>query len=107
MAVVKKADFLFGMLGQIEDTAAAASPQADFPGHEFHSDFMTSPATMVFQSFFTGRGGVSQMVVAASTAPGTSSSPGTGVFSHGERNEPYRLSLHPPRSDLTTSATAG
>ena len=31
----------------------------------------------------TGRGGVRQMVVSGSTAPGTSASPGTGVFLHG------------------------
>src|SRR5208283_373283 len=30
-----------------------------------------------------GRGGVRQVVVAGSTAPGTSGSPGTGVFLHG------------------------
>jgi hypothetical protein len=33
--------------------------------------------------WITGRGGVRQMVVAGSTAPGTSASPGTGVFRHG------------------------
>src|SRR5208337_52326 len=31
----------------------------------------------------TGRGGVRQVVVAGSTAPGTSGRPGTGVFLHG------------------------
>ena len=31
----------------------------------------------------TGRGGVRQMVVAGSTAPGTSARPGIGVFMHG------------------------
>ena len=33
--------------------------------------------------WITGRGGVRQMVVAGSTAPATSVSPGTGVFLHG------------------------
>src|SRR5271165_7517888 len=43
--------------------------------------FASVPSDDVHQ--MTGRGGVRQVVVSGSTAPGTSASPGTGVFLHG------------------------
>src|SRR6516165_5102012 len=43
--------------------------------------FCTEPSDEVHQ--ITGRGGVMQVVVFGSTAPGTSGKPGTGVFLHG------------------------
>src|SRR5271166_4951955 len=43
--------------------------------------FFSVPSDDVHQ--MTGRGGVRQVVVAGSTAPGTSARPGTGVFLHG------------------------
>src|SRR5271165_7665883 len=46
-----------------------------------HVWFAIVPSEDVHQ--MTGRGGVRQVVVAGSTAPGTSGSPGTGVFLHG------------------------
>src|SRR5271166_1431270 len=46
-----------------------------------HVWFAIVPSEDVHQ--MTGRGGVKQTVVAGSTAPGTSGSPGTGVFLHG------------------------
>src|SRR5215475_13517658 len=46
-----------------------------------HFWFFISPSTDVHQSI--GRGGVRQVVVLGSTAPGTSGTPGMGVFLHG------------------------
>src|SRR5262245_28256050 len=46
-----------------------------------HFWFFNSPSTDVHQSI--GRGGVRQVVVLGSTAPGTSETPGIGVFLHG------------------------
>src|SRR6185436_6913944 len=46
-----------------------------------HLWFFASPSTDVHQS--TGRGGVRQVVVFGSTAPGTSGTPGISVFLHG------------------------
>src|SRR5271169_4977361 len=46
-----------------------------------HVWFFWLPSEEVHQ--MTGRGGVRQVVVRGSTAPGTSGSPGTGVFLHG------------------------
>src|SRR5271167_2326551 len=46
-----------------------------------HVWVLDEPSDDVHQ--MTGRGGVKQTVVAGSTAPGTSGSPGTGVFLHG------------------------
>src|SRR5271157_592593 len=43
--------------------------------------FFSVPSEDLHQ--MTGRGGVRQVVVLGSTAPGTSESPGTGVFLHG------------------------
>src|SRR6516225_7022938 len=43
--------------------------------------FFTVPSEDLHQS--TGRGGVRQIVVLGSTAPGTSGTPGIGVFLHG------------------------
>src|SRR5215470_9748010 len=43
--------------------------------------FAAVPSEDLHQS--TGRGGVKQVVVLGSTAPGTSGKPGTGVFLHG------------------------
>src|SRR6476661_8631898 len=46
-----------------------------------HFWFFSSPSTDVHQ--ITGRGGVRQVVVLGSTAPGTSGIPGISVFRHG------------------------
>ena len=46
-----------------------------------HVWFFSVPSTDLHQ--MTGRGGIRQVVVFWSTAPGTSGSPGTGVFLHG------------------------
>src|SRR6185436_5272791 len=46
-----------------------------------HFWFFEVPSEDLHQ--MTGRGGVRQMVVFGSTAPGTSARPGTGVFLHG------------------------
>src|SRR5271157_3362093 len=46
-----------------------------------HDWFASVPSEEWHQ--MTGRGGVRQVVVLGSTAPGTSGSPGTGVFLHG------------------------
>src|SRR5271166_2001347 len=46
-----------------------------------HVWFFSVPSEELHQS--TGRGGVRQSVVLGSTAPGTSGSPGIGVFLHG------------------------
>src|SRR5271166_1628811 len=46
-----------------------------------HRWFFSVPSEDLHQR--TGRGGVRQIVVLGSTAPGTSESPGTGVFLHG------------------------
>src|SRR5271169_5497983 len=46
-----------------------------------HVWFFSVPSDDVHQ--MTGRGGVRQVVVRGSTAPGTSARPGTGVFLHG------------------------
>src|SRR5206468_6202598 len=46
-----------------------------------HIWLFASPSTDLHQS--TGRGGVRQVVVLGSTAPGTSGMPGIGVFLHG------------------------
>src|ERR1700745_1432594 len=46
-----------------------------------HIWFFASPSTDLHQS--TGRGGVRQVVVLGSTAPGTSGTPGISVFLHG------------------------
>src|SRR6478672_6645286 len=46
-----------------------------------HVWFFSVPSEEWHQS--TGRGGVRQVVVLGSTAPGTSERPGTGVFLHG------------------------
>src|SRR5208337_4273317 len=46
-----------------------------------HVWFFSVPSEELHQS--TGRGGVRQVVVLGSTAPGTSGTPGIGVFLHG------------------------
>src|SRR6185437_5620915 len=46
-----------------------------------HVMFLAVPSEDLHAS--TGRGGVRQIVVLGSTAPGTSARPGTGVFLHG------------------------
>ena len=46
-----------------------------------HVWFFSVPSEDLHQS--TGRGGVRQIVVLGSTAPGTSGTPGIGVFLHG------------------------
>src|ERR1700730_18626940 len=46
-----------------------------------HVMFLAVPSEDLHAS--TGRGGIKQIVVLASTAPGTSARPGTGVFLHG------------------------
>ena len=46
-----------------------------------HVWFFSVPSVDLHQS--TGRGGVRQSVVFGSTAPGTSGTPGIGVFLHG------------------------
>src|ERR1700751_6104102 len=46
-----------------------------------HDMFFSVPSEDLHQS--TGRGGVRQIVVLGSTAPGTSATPGIGVFLHG------------------------
>src|SRR6476619_4048651 len=47
----------------------------------WHDWFLPVPSEDLHQS--TGRGGVRQVVVLGSTAPGTSGRPGIGVFLHG------------------------
>src|SRR6478736_501189 len=47
----------------------------------WHDWFLPVPSEDLHQS--TGRGGVRQVVVLGSTAPGTSARPGIGVFLHG------------------------
>ena len=47
----------------------------------WHVWFFAVPSEDLHQS--TGRGGVRQVVVFGSTAPGTSGTPGIGVFLHG------------------------
>ena len=64
---------------------AAMAMRARLPAvdgfRELHVWFFSVPSEDLHQS--TGRGGVRQIVVLGSTAPGTSGTPGIGVFLHG------------------------